>query len=139
MVRCVTLGRMAEPEIIVGGLCRPNFSGAGRRRRQGAAIVAAVLSVLTLAAMILLEASWPLRLLLGLPVGGAVIAGLQVRRNTCVAHAATGVFENEDLSTTRVEEAIAAESRRVAATIWRDGIVAAALGASLGAASAWLR
>jgi hypothetical protein len=130
---------MAEPEIVVGGFCRPNFSGAGRRRRQWAAVAAAVLSVLTLAALILLDAGWPVRLLLGLPVGGAVVAALQVRRNTCVAHAATGVFENEDLSTTKVEDAIAAESRRVAATIWRDGILAAALAASLGAASAWLR
>ena len=129
---------MSEAEIALGASCRPNFSGAGRRRRRNAAIAAAVIAALTLGAFIALDVSWPMRLLLGLPVGGAVISELQVRRNTCVAHAATGVFENDDMSTTKVDEDFAAASRKVAATIWRDGILAAVGAALLGAATAWI-
>ena len=72
-----------------------------------------------------------------LPAGAALVSGLQVRRNTCVAHAATGVFENEDFSTTKVEEEFAAASRRVAATIWRDAILGMVVVALLSAATAF--
>lgn len=121
-----------------GAQCRPNFSGPGRRRRLRVAQVSAVLAVALLAALVAVDASWPLRLLVGLPAGGAFISGLQVRRNTCIAHAATGSFENEDFTTTKVEAAFAAESRRVAATIWRDGLLGAALVGVLAAATAFV-
>ena len=125
-------------DVIVGASCRPNFSGAGRRRRRNVAIVLAIVAVVMLGAFVALDVAWPIRLLLGVPVGGAVISELQVRRNTCIAHAATGVFENEDMSTTKVEEEYAAASRKVAATIWRDGLIAAAAGAALSAAIAFV-
>ena len=122
-----------------GAMCRPNFSAAGRRRRTRIAIFGAVLALVTLAALIAVGAWWPLRLLVALPAGLALVSGLQVRRNTCVAHAATGTFENEDFSRKRVDEAFAAASRRVAATIMRDGMIGSAVVGLLSAATAFVR
>jgi hypothetical protein len=51
-------------------------------------------------------------------------------------HAATGTIEGEDLRRKRVEEEFAAASRRVAASIWRDGILGAIAVAALSAATA---
>ncbi len=124
--------------IIDGAQCRPNFSAAGRRRRARVAQIGAVLAIATLVGLVWIDAAWPWRLLVGLPAGAAFVSGLQVRRNTCVAHAATGMFENEDLTTTKVDETFAAASRRVATTIWRDALLGMALVAALLAATAWL-
>lgn len=122
---------------IQGAMCRPNFSAAGRARRLRVAQVGAVITVGLLVALVVTGAGWPWRLLVGLPAGAALVSGLQVRRNTCVAHAATGVFENEDFTTTKVEEEFAAASRRVAATIWRDAILGMVVVALLSAATAF--
>ncbi len=122
-----------------GGSYRPNFGAAGRRRRARVAWAGAALAVACFVVLVAIDASWPLRLLVGLPAGAAFVSGLQVRRNTCVAHASSGVLENEDLSTTRVDAAFAEASRRVAATIWRDGLLGTALVAVASAATALLR
>jgi hypothetical protein len=71
-------------------------------------------------------------------VGAAAVSGLQVRRNTCVAHAVAGTFEDEAMRARRVEAEAAAASRRVAATIVRDGVAVAILAALLSAATAWI-
>jgi len=97
-----------------------------------------VLAIGGLIAVMALDAAWPWRLLVALPAGMAFVSGLQVRRNTCVAHAATGVFENEDMTTTKVDEEFAAASRRVASTIWRDSLIGMTLVAALAAATAFL-
>ena len=117
-------------------MCRPNFSAAGRARRLRVAQIGALITVGLLVALVVTDAGWPWRLLVGLPAGAALVSGLQVRRNTCVAHAATGVFENEDFTTTKVEEEFAAASRRVAATIWRDAVLGMIAVALLSAATA---
>lgn len=124
--------------VVEGTQCRPNFSAAGRRRRLRVAQIAGVTAVGTLLGAIALDAHWPARLLVALPAGAALVSGLQVRRNTCVAHAATGTFENDDMTTTKVDEAFAAASRRVAASIWRDALLGAAVVAALSAATALL-
>jgi hypothetical protein len=82
---------------------------------------------------------WELRLLLGFPAMTAAISGLQVTRNTCVAHAAAGTFEHEDFSTTRADAALAEASRKVAKTIYRDGVLTGAAVALLGVASSFVR
>lgn len=125
-------------DIVMGAQCRPNFSAAGRRRRTRAAQIGAVLAIVLLVTVVALDASWPWRLLVALPAGMAFVSGLQVRRNTCVAHAASGVLENEDFTTTKVEEEFAAASRRVAATIWRDSVIGMAIVAALSAATAFV-
>lgn len=125
----------AVPE---GAMCRPNFSAAGRRRRTRVAQVGALLAVVLFVALVAIDASWWLRLLVALPAGAALVSGLQVRRNTCVAHAATGSFENEDMTLTKVDEVFAAASRRVAATIWRDAFIGMAVVAALSAATAFI-
>jgi hypothetical protein len=125
-------------DIPVGATCRPNFSAAGRRRRKRASQIAGVLALLTLGALVYFDAAWPWRLLVGLPAAGCLVSGLQVTRNTCVAHAATGSFENEDMSLTKVDEELAAASRRVAATIWRDALLGGAVIAALSAATAFV-
>jgi hypothetical protein len=122
--------------VIEGAQCRPNIGAAGRRRRTRVAQVSAVIAIVLFVMLVAVHAGWPLRMLVALPAGVAFVSGLQVRRNTCVAHARTGVIENEDLTTTKVEEAFATASRRVAATIWRDSVIGMALVAALAAASA---
>jgi hypothetical protein len=125
-------------DIPVGATCRPNFSAAGRRRRKRAAQIAGLIALIALGALIYFDAPWPWRLLVGLPAAGCFVSGLQVTRNTCVAHAATGSFENEDLSLTKADEEFAAASRRVAATIWRDALLGGVLVAALSAATAFV-
>jgi hypothetical protein len=121
-----------------GAMCRPNFSAAGRKRRTLVAQIAGALAVVLLVSLVAVDAWWPLRLLVALPAGAAFVSGLQVRRNTCVAHAATGSFENEDMTLTKVDEAFAAASRRVASTIWRDSVLGMIVVAALSAATAFL-
>lgn len=105
-----------------GPVCQPNFSAAGRKRRTQAAVVMAVVTVATFATLTVFHAAWWWRALVGLPAMMTVITGLQVRRNTCVAHARTGTFEHDDFSTTKVSEELNRASKAVAATIYRDGV-----------------
>jgi fatty acid desaturase len=109
--------------IVEGAACRPNFSGAGRRRRLAIARAAFVITGVAFAAFIVLGAGWPVRLLLALPAMLGFVTYLQVTRNTCVAHAGTGTFEHEDFSVTKVDAALAEASRKVAKTIVRDGVL----------------
>ncbi len=119
--------------------CKPNISGAGRRRRRQIGIALAVGAGALTAAFVVLRVAWYTRLFLFLPVAGAAISLLQVSRNTCVAHAAAGTFEHEDFSTTKQSADDAAASRRVAATIYRDALLLGAGAAVLAAATALLR
>lgn len=102
------------------------------------AYAGAALSLTLFAVMLALDTSWSTRLWVGLPVGITLVSGLQVVRNTCVAHAAAGVFEHDDFRTTKVDEETAAASRRVAATIWRDAVLGAVAASLIGAATGWL-
>lgn len=122
-----------------GATCRPNFGAAGRKRRRMVAIVGAVTAVALLGAMVALELGWAWRLLVGVPAGMALISGLQVTRNTCVKHAMSGEIEDEELRTTKADAALAEASRKVAATIWRDGLLGTVASALLAAATAlWM-
>ncbi len=124
--------------VIEGAVCQPNFSAAGRKRRRTVSIVAGVFTVVALVASIWLQVAPGWRALIALPAAVSVLSGLQVRRNTCVAHAANGTFEHEDFSTTKVDAALAAASKRVAATIYRDALITGALVALLSVATSWL-
>ena len=126
-------------DLVEGAACRPNFSAAGRKRRTQIAWAGIIFSFALLVALLVIDASWQLRLLVGLPAAMAAITGLQVRRNTCVAHAMAGTFENEDFSTTKVDAAFAAASKKVAATIYRDGLLTGAGVALLAAATTVVR
>lgn len=116
-----------------GAVCVPNFSASGRRRRTQVAIALSIGTVV--AAIATLGAPWWARAAVGALAAGAAISGLQVRRNTCVVRAMEGTFEGEDFRRTKVDAAIAAESRRVALTIQRDGLL---VGVAVGAALALL-
>jgi hypothetical protein len=118
--------------------CRPNFSAAGRRRRRTIAVGLALSSVALLIAGVALGASAWARAAVGLPLGFAALVGLQVKRNTCVAHAAAGTFEHDDFSTSRVEAEQAAASRRVARSIYRDAALSGLAAGLLGYATALL-
>jgi hypothetical protein len=116
--------------------CIPNFSAAGRARRVLSARISAVGTVVLWGALLAVDAPAPALALLALPTGAAFVSALQVRRNTCVMHAATGNFERDDFSTEKVDAARAAASRRVAATIWRDALLGTALVVAVAVASA---
>jgi hypothetical protein len=119
-------------------VCQANIGAAGRRRRTRAAVATFAVGAGVLAWMMIAHVPAMWRLLLSLPIAMGTITGLQVTRNTCVAMASMGVVENEDFSTKPVEEELARASKRVAATIVRDGILVGVAGGLLAAATAWL-
>lgn len=124
--------------IVEGAACRPNFSAAGRKRRKNVAIISGVVAVVGLVAAIALNVPPLLRLLVALPAMFSVICGLQVTRNTCVAHARTGSIEGEDFSLTKADAEFAAASKRVAATIMRDGVIAGIVFGVVAVGTGWL-
>lgn len=101
-------------------VCRPNISGAGRRRRTRVGYLTVMLTLLLLGVFLATGVSWYWRALIGLPAAMAAVCFLQVRRNTCIARAAEGTFEHEDFSRTKAPDDEVAASRRVAAGIRRD-------------------
>jgi hypothetical protein len=116
-------------------VCKPNISGAGRRRRKNVALMAAIVSVVGLGLMLAMGANATTRAMIGFPVFMTALCVLQVKRNTCVKHAASGMFENSDFSTTPSQETDAKNSRRVALTIWRDSALVALLVVALAVGS----
>lgn len=124
--------------VLEGAACRPNFGVAGRRKRRNVAIIAGVITVGGFAAAMFFQVQPLARLLVGLPAFMSVLCALQVTRNTCVAHAATGSIEGEDMSLTKADAEFAAASKKVAKTIYRDASLAAAFVAVLAYGSAWV-
>jgi len=118
--------------------CRPNISGAGRRRRLRIGYIATLVSLGLLALFIARGSAWYLRALVFVPAGLAAVSLLQVRRNTCIARAAEGTFEHEDFSRTPAPADDVAASRRVAAGIRRDSLLIALASAMLAAITAWV-
>jgi hypothetical protein len=118
--------------------CRPNISGAGRRRRLRIGYIATVVSLGLLALFVARGSAWYLRALVFVPAGLAAVSLLQVRRNTCIARAAEGTFEHEDFSRTPAPADDVAASRRVAAGIRRDSLLIALASAILAAITAWV-
>jgi hypothetical protein len=125
-------------DVAEGASCRANFSGAGRRRRRAISIGLAVFSAVLFAVLVANHASPWARLFLALPAMAAAATGLQVRRNTCVRHATLGTFENDDFSVSKVDEALAEASRRVAKTIVRDGALVGLAVGLIAFASGWV-
>lgn len=119
-------------------VCKPNFSGPGRVRRLRFGWVMAFVAIAMLVAFALAHSAWFVRATVFLPAAMAAVSLLQVTRNTCVAHAAKGNFENDDFSTTKQSDEDAAASRRVAATIYRDALMIGALAACAAAGTAFL-
>jgi hypothetical protein len=119
-------------------VCKPNFSRAGRIRRQRVGIAGIVITVGLGIVFAALHTGWYVRSLVFVPAAMAAVTLLQVTRNTCVAHAAKGNFENEDFSTTKQDDADAAASRRVAATIYRDAILIGIVVAAVASATAFV-
>ncbi len=134
--RCIE-GRMSEA-VASGAVCKPNISRAGRVRRTRFGYGAIVVALGLFAAGVGLHWAWWLRALVFLPAAMAAVSLLQVSRNTCVAHAATGMFEHDDFSTTKQRDEDAAASRRVAATIYRDAIGIGVAVAFVAAATAFV-
>jgi len=118
--------------------CRPNISGAGRRRRLRIGYIATLVSLGLLALFIARGSAWYLRALVFVPAGLAAVSLLQVRRNTCIARAAEGTFEHEDFSRTPAPADDVAASRSVAAGIRRDSLLIALASAMLAAITAWV-
>jgi MFS family permease len=117
-------------------VCRANINKTGRRRRTIIGIVLVGVAVILLAGLIGAHTPWFARLAVFLPVMGASLSLLQVRRNTCVALASRGLRETDDDRLEReTDAAFVAASKRVAATIYRDSALIGLAGAALGAAS----
>src|SRR5690348_9646157 len=97
-----------------GAVCRPNISPTGRRRRQRVGVAAAVLAVVALVIVVVLGLAWYWRALaVAVPSLIAASGWLQAHRNTCVARAAEGTFENDDATTVKMADDDVAASRKV--------------------------
>jgi len=124
--------------VLEGSACRPNFSGPGRRRRRNFAIALGAFGVVLLVGLVATHSAAWVRALVALPFMMAAISGLQVTRNTCVAHAAAGTFEHADFTTSKVDAAQAEASRKVAKTIYRDGVLVGLVTGLIAFASAFV-
>jgi hypothetical protein len=123
---------------VEGAVCKPNISAAGKRRRIAFGWIAAALGVGLAALAIALHWHWYLRATLFFPAAMAATGFLQVRRNTCVARAMEGTFENDDFTTTKAPDDDVAASRKVAATIRRDAVLIGLASAAFGALTSFL-
>ena len=104
-------------------MCVANIGKAGRVRRSRVGSVLVLLALGIAGWFIATHAPWFVRLSVFLPATAAAISLLQVSRNTCVAMAAKSVRENEDFTYTPVEKVLADASRKVASSIYRDGLL----------------
>jgi hypothetical protein len=132
-----TMTRQA-PVMSPNPACTPNISEPGKKRRIRGAWMMGSVAVGLLLAMIAAGTPWFYRLLVMLPTAGALVSWLQVRRNTCVMHAALGQFEHDDFTVSKRSDPEAAASRKVAATIYRDAALITLLVGVLIAATASL-
>jgi hypothetical protein len=106
-----------------GSLCKPNISGAGVRRRIQFGALNAVLAVGLATSIFIARARWFWALVVFVPATLAAIGFLQAGRKTCVACAAAGTFEHEDLTRTPAPEDDVFRSREVATRISRDSMI----------------
>jgi hypothetical protein len=106
-----------------GSLCKPNISGAGIRRRIQLGAVGAALAVGLALSIIVARARWFWSCAVFVPSVMAAVCFLQAGRKTCVARAAEGTFEHEDLSTTPAAEDDVIRSRELATKIVRDSML----------------
>jgi hypothetical protein len=99
--------------------------------------ISSVLGVGLAALAVALHWHWYLRATLFFPAALAATGFLQAKRNTCVARAREGTFENEDFSTTKAPDDDVAASRKVAKSIQRDALLIGLASAAIGAATAF--
>ena len=72
------------------GVC--NIGPAEVRRRQVGAVLGTVVTIVVAAAIFALDLPHPVRLLIGVPAAGAIVAWLQAVLRFCVGFARLGVF-----------------------------------------------
>ena len=113
--------------------CKPNINARGRRQRRIVGTISAALCTFLWISFVRSGAPGIVRLSLFFPAAMTAVTLLQVRRNTCVAHAASGRREGDRGLEDAPADEVAA-SRRVARTIYRDGTL---IGLGV-AALAWL-
>jgi hypothetical protein len=123
---------------MAGEVCKPNISGAGRKRRIVVGWVSLAVSGGLLGAGVVLHWPWYARAVVCLPAAMAAVGFLQATRHTCIARAAEGTFENEDFSTTPAAADEVAASRKVAASIKRDALLIGLASGALAAATAFV-
>lgn len=122
--------------MIEGQVCKANISPRGRRLRLRAGYVGATVSAALLGAGVALHWPWYVRALAAAPAALSAFGFFQARRNTCVARADEGMFEHDDFSKTKADEADVAASRKVAKGIRRDVALVAGTVAVLAIGSA---
>lgn len=120
----------------MNGAVVPNIGRRGRRRRAMLAMAAGAAAVALLVTAIATGLPWTARLAVFFPAAIAAGSALQVRRRTCVRHAAFCTIEHDRGPATAANPVDAAASRRVAATIVRDGALIGLVVAVLSALSA---
>jgi hypothetical protein len=98
--------------------------------------IAGAVTLVVGAAFIATGLPWFVRLALCLPAMAAASGFLQASRITCVGRARQGVFENEDFTSSPMNDADVRASRTVASTITRDAVLIGIAAALVGAATA---
>jgi hypothetical protein len=118
-------------------VCKANINAAGRRKRVQMGFATGVFSVALLGYFVAGHAAMGTRALVGLPAMMSAAGFLQVRRNTCVALAATGQREGEQGLEKAPDDEVSA-SRVVSRGIYRDILLTGLAAAAVGAATALL-
>ena len=119
-------------------VCKTNISAAGRRRRRVVGYVSMALCGVLLLSFMTSGTPALLRLSLFFPGLMSAIGLLQVRRGTCVALVAAGKKESEQGGLVAAPADEVAASRRVANTIYRDGLLIGLAAALAGYLSAFI-
>ena len=125
--------------MVEGQVCKPNISPRGRRMRRRVGLAGVLLGVGFIGWAMATHAEWYIRLAAFLPAAAAATGYLQANRNTCIARAAEGTFEHDDMSKTKAPDDEVAASRKVAAGIKRDTLIICVAAAAFGAATALIR
>jgi hypothetical protein len=110
-----------------------NIGRKGRRMRMRIGVIQAVIAVVLLGGLMVAGVPWGWRLLAALPAMGAAIGILQARRSVCVAHAASGKREDDEMNLSTLDVSMSAAIKAQARGIWSDaalvGFAAGAVGA----------
>ena len=116
-----------------------NIGAKGRRFRRRQGLTQTALGGIFLVAAVGLGASLAWRLVPAVLIGGGTLTWLQAVRSVCVMRAAQSSVEDEEMRVTAADAALAAEAKRVAAGIVRDGVLAGLAAAAVGFATTFVR
>jgi hypothetical protein len=115
-----------------------NIGRKGRRMRMRFGVIQAVIAVALLAGLTWAGVPWGWRLLAAIPAMGAAMGILQARRSVCIAHAASGKREDDEMKLSALDPAMNDAIKAQARGIWSDAALVGAAAAAVGVLSTFV-